>query len=48
VPYILVAGKAEVEAGTIAPNERGRDEKRPSIGVDEFVAELRERVARKT
>jgi threonyl-tRNA synthetase len=48
VPYILVAGKAEVEAGTVAPNERGRDEKRPSIGVEEFVAELRERVARKT
>ena len=28
VPYILVAGRSEVEAGTIAPNERGNDAKR--------------------
>ena len=47
VPYILVTGRSEVEAGTVAPNERGNDEKRPSIGVDDFVAELRDRVARK-
>ncbi|MBD5655660.1 MAG: threonine--tRNA ligase [Candidatus Eremiobacteraeota bacterium] len=47
VPYILVAGRSEVEAGTIAPNERGNDEKRPAIGVDAFIAELRDRVERK-
>jgi threonyl-tRNA synthetase len=47
VPYILVAGRSEVEAGTIAPNERGVEEKRPSITVDAFAGELAARVARK-
>ncbi len=47
VPYILVAGRSEVEAGTVAPNERGSDEKRPAIGVDAFIEELRDRVERK-
>ncbi len=47
VPYILVAGRSEVEAETIAPNERGNDEKRPAISVDAFIEELRDRVARK-
>jgi threonyl-tRNA synthetase len=47
VPYILVAGRAEAEAGTIAPNERGHDEKRPAVTVDAFIDELRDRVARK-
>jgi threonyl-tRNA synthetase len=47
VPYILVAGRSEVEAGTVAPNERGNDEKRPSIPVDAFIEELLDRVARK-
>ncbi len=45
VPYILVTGRAEAEAATVAPNERGRDEKRPPISVDAFVAELGDRVA---
>jgi threonyl-tRNA synthetase len=47
VPYILVTGRSEVEAGTVAPNERGNDEKRPSISVDDFIAELRDHVERK-
>jgi threonyl-tRNA synthetase len=47
VPYILVAGRSEVEAGTIAPNERGNDEKRPSISVEAFAEELADRIARK-
>jgi threonyl-tRNA synthetase len=47
VPYILVAGRSEVEAGTIAPNERGVDLKRPSITVDAFLSELSDRVERK-
>ncbi len=48
VPYILVAGRAEAEAGTIAPNERGVEEKRPPLSVDAFAAELRDRVSRRT
>ena len=47
VPYILVAGRTEVETETVAPNERGVEEKRPAISVDAFVAELRDRVDRK-
>ncbi len=47
VPYILVAGRSEVEAGTVAPNERGVDEKRASVTVDAFMEELRDRVERK-
>ncbi len=47
VPYILVAGRSEVEAGTVAPNERGNDEKRPAISVDAFIEELSDKVRRK-
>ena len=47
VPFILVTGRSEVEHGTVTPNERGNDEKRPAMAVDAFIAELRERVARK-
>jgi threonyl-tRNA synthetase len=47
VPYILVAGRSEVEAGTVAPNERGIEEKRPAISVDAFIEELRDKVRRK-
>jgi len=47
VPYILVAGRSEVEAGTVAPNERGNEEKRAAITVDAFIDELRNRVERK-
>jgi threonyl-tRNA synthetase len=48
VPYIIVVGKQEVADGTVSPNERGRDEKRPPIALDAFVAELHDRVARRT
>jgi len=47
VPYILVTGRSEVEAKTVAPNERGNDEKRASLSVEAFAAELHDRVARK-
>jgi threonyl-tRNA synthetase len=47
VPYILVAGRSEVEAGTVAPNERGNDEKRPAVAVEAFIDELHDRVRRK-
>ncbi len=44
VPYILVVGNKEVADGTVNPNERGIEERRPAVPLDEFVAELRERV----
>ncbi len=47
IPYIVVTGRAEAEAGTVAPNERGSDEKRPPISVDAFVDEVRDRIIRK-
>jgi threonyl-tRNA synthetase len=47
VPYILVVGKAEAADGTVAPNERGVDEKRPPLAVDAFIAELQERVSQR-
>jgi threonyl-tRNA synthetase len=39
VPYILVAGKREVEDGTVNFNQRGVEEKR-NLSVDAFVEEL--------
>jgi threonyl-tRNA synthetase len=48
VPYILVVGKNEAADGTVSPNERGVDEKRPAVLVAEFARELRDRIARKT
>jgi len=47
VPYILVAGRSEVEADTVTPNERGNDVKRVPVSVDEFIAELRDRARRR-
>jgi threonyl-tRNA synthetase len=40
VPYILVAGKREVEDGTVNVNQRGIEEKR-NVPIDAFVDELR-------
>src|SRR5579863_2761351 len=39
VPYILVAGKREVEEGTVNVNQRGIEEKR-TVSIDAFVDEL--------
>ncbi len=39
VPYILVAGKREVEDGTVNVNQRGIEEKR-TVSIDAFVDEL--------
>jgi threonyl-tRNA synthetase len=47
LPYILVVGRAEVEAGTVAPNERGIEQKRDPLALEAFIAELRERVREK-
>jgi len=49
VPYILVGGKAEAAERLVgAPNESGVDKKRPPLIVDAMIAEMRERVERKT
>lgn len=40
VPYILVAGKREVEDGTVNVNQRGTEEKR-TVSIDRFVDELK-------
>ena len=47
MPYIVVVGNQEKNDGTVAPNERGRDEKRPALPLDAFIAELRDRVRQK-
>jgi threonyl-tRNA synthetase len=47
VPYILVVGKAEAAEGTVSPNERGVEEKRPPLTVEAFAVVLRDRVATK-
>jgi threonyl-tRNA synthetase len=47
VPYVAVVGKQELADGSIAPNERGRDEKRPALALSDFIAELHDRVARR-
>ncbi|MDP9016947.1 MAG: His/Gly/Thr/Pro-type tRNA ligase C-terminal domain-containing protein, partial [Candidatus Eremiobacteraeota bacterium] len=47
VPYIVVVGKSELAEGTVNVNERGVEEKRPSITVAEFAAELRAKVEEK-
>jgi threonyl-tRNA synthetase len=47
VPFILVVGKNEAAEGSVSPNERGLDEKRPALPIEEFARELHDRVARK-
>jgi len=47
IPYLLVVGEREVEAGTIAVRARGAEEKQVVMPLDEFVSrvtgEVRER-----
>ncbi len=47
VPYILVAGKREVEDGTVNVNQRGIEEKR-NVSIEAFVHELRNVVETRT
>ncbi|MFN2528000.1 MAG: threonine--tRNA ligase [Candidatus Baltobacteraceae bacterium] len=47
LPYILVVGKSELAEGTVNVNERGVEEKRPSISVGEFAQELRTKIEEK-
>jgi threonyl-tRNA synthetase len=44
VPYVLVVGDDDVEAGTVGVNARDRDVER-GVGVDAFVERLRADVA---
>jgi threonyl-tRNA synthetase len=48
VPYILVVGRQELADGTVNPNERGNEAKRPAVSVDAFAEELRERIAQRS
>jgi threonyl-tRNA synthetase len=48
VPYILVVGRQELADGTVNPNERGNETKRPAVSVDAFAEELRERIAQRS
>ncbi|MBV8074432.1 MAG: threonine--tRNA ligase, partial [Candidatus Eremiobacteraeota bacterium] len=47
LPYLLVVGKAELGERSVNVNERGIEEKRPSIPIEAFADELAARVARK-
>lgn len=48
VPYLLVVGEREIEAGTVAVRARGADKKQVIMPVDDFVDRLRERVESKS
>ena len=44
LPYILVVGDDDVEAGTVGVNRRGSDRPERGVQVDEFIAQLRAEV----
>jgi threonyl-tRNA synthetase len=44
IPYLLVIGEREADAGTVAVRARGSDEKQTVMTVDELVSRLRDRV----
>jgi threonyl-tRNA synthetase len=48
VPYLLVVGKSEEADGTVSVNERGIEEKRPPVTVDEIITELQSRIQNKS
>jgi len=45
LPYVLVVGDADVEAGTVGVNARGSDAPERGVGVDAFVEKLRAEAA---
>lgn len=47
VPYLLVVGDRELEAGTVAVRVRGAEQKQLTMPVDEFVTEVSEKVRAK-
>ncbi len=44
VPYLLVVGDREIEAGTVAVRARGADRKQEVVPLDDFVSRIRDRV----
>jgi threonyl-tRNA synthetase len=48
VPYVLVVGDEDAEAGTVGVNRRGSDTPERGVAVDDFVARLGAEVAAKT
>jgi threonyl-tRNA synthetase len=48
VPFVLVVGDDDAEAGTVGVNERGSDQPERGVPVDEFVARLGARVVERT
>ncbi|MDX1624701.1 MAG: threonine--tRNA ligase, partial [Gemmatimonadota bacterium] len=47
VPYLLVVGDRELEAGTVAVRQRGADEKQKVMPVDDFLERVTEEVSSK-
>ncbi|WP_419948786.1 threonine--tRNA ligase [Candidatus Palauibacter sp.] len=44
VPYLLVVGEREIEAGTVAVRARGAERKQEVVPLDDFIARIRARV----
>ena len=44
IPYLLVVGDREIEAGTVAVRARGADRKQEVVPLDDFVTRIRDRV----
>jgi threonyl-tRNA synthetase len=47
LPYVLVVGDADVEAGTVGVNARGSDQPERDVAIDAFVERLAAEVATK-
>jgi len=45
VPYLLVVGDREIEAGTVAVRTRGADRKQEVVPLDDFITRIRARVS---
>jgi threonyl-tRNA synthetase len=48
VPYILVVGNDDVDAGTVGVNRRGADDPERGVAVDDFVERLAGEVTART
>jgi threonyl-tRNA synthetase len=47
IPYMAVVGKREAEAGTVAVRARGEGKKQEIVAVDEFIARVKDEMARR-
>ena len=45
LPYVLVVGDDDVDAGTVGVNKRGEDRPTRGVPLDDFIAQLREEVS---